>query len=466
MLFNSIHFLIFFPVALVGYFLLPFKARNFWLLLASYYFYAAWKPEYALLLFATTAFDFALAKAIQNSLAAPARKLFFIFSILTNLGVLIYFKYLFFFVEISGFSSSASSFLSPKFLLPLGISFYTFQSISYITDVYRRKIPAENNFITYALYVVFFPQLVAGPIERAGHLIAQLKSKQLFDFSRLNAGFRRMAWGMFKKVAVADRLALFVDPVFDHPEQFDAPVIALAAIAFTFQILADFSGYTDIAIGAARCFGINLMENFSSPFMANSFTDFWRRWHISLSTWFRDYVYHPLGGNRKGRPLAMVFLMITFFLSGLWHGAALTFVLFGCIHGFFLALEVYFPALKTPRNKSWNIFFQGRTYFLFALSLLLFRAPSLETAILLYNRLFSFADGVSVVDLHIPKSELLLMPILVFLMEAIDRNKSKIRDFANLSLPVGLRLIGYSTFLLLILFLGVFENRQFIYFQF
>jgi|694.fasta_scaffold22083_3 D-alanyl-lipoteichoic acid acyltransferase DltB (MBOAT superfamily) len=466
MLFNSIHFLIFFPFALLGYFLLPFKARNFWLLLTSYYFYAAWKPEYALLLLATTTFDFALAKAIQNSIAAPKRKLFFIFSLLANLSVLIYFKYLFFFAEISGFVSSDSSFLSHQFLLPLGISFYTFQSISYITDVYRKKIPAEKNFITYALFVVFFPQLVAGPIERAGHLISQLQSKHAFDFSRINSGLRRMAWGMFKKVVVADRLALLVDPVFNHPEQFDACVIGFAAIAFTFQILADFSGYTDIAIGAARCFGINLMENFLSPFVANSFTDFWRRWHISLSTWLRDYVYHPLGGNQKGRLWSMVFIMITFFLSGLWHGAALTFVIFGCIHGFFLALEVYFPALKVPPNKSWNIIFQARTYFLFALSLILFRAPSLELAATLYNRLFSFAGGISFIDLHIPKSELLLMPILVFVMEFIDRHKTRIRDLANSKLPVGVRLIGYSVFLFSILFLGVFENRQFIYFQF
>jgi D-alanyl-lipoteichoic acid acyltransferase DltB (MBOAT superfamily) len=265
---------------------------------------------------------------------------------------------------------------------------------------------------------------------------------------------------------VADRLALLVDPVFNHPEQFDACVIGFAAIAFTFQILADFSGYTDIAIGAARCFGINLMENFLSPFVANSFTDFWRRWHISLSTWLRDYVYHPLGGNQKGRLWSMVFIMITFFLSGLWHGAALTFVIFGCIHGFFLALEVYFPALKVPPNKSWNIIFQARTYFLFALSLILFRAPSLELAATLYNRLFSFAGGISFIDLHIPKSELLLMPILVFVMEFIDRHKTRIRDLANSKLPVGVRLIGYSVFLFSILFLGVFENRQFIYFQF
>jgi alginate O-acetyltransferase complex protein AlgI len=466
MLFNSIHFLLFFPVALLGYFILPATWRNFWLLLASYYFYAAWKAEYSLLLLATSAFDYGAARIIAQKKSFSGRRIFLIISLSINIGVLFYFKYLLFFSELTGIFDKGFSFTAQQIILPLGISFYTFQSIAYMVDVYRKKMDVEKNFINYALFVVFFPQLVAGPIERAKHLIGQLKKKQLFDFVRINSGLRRMAWGMFKKVVVADRLALLVDPVFDAPHQFDTWVIWLAAFAFTFQILADFSGYSDIAIGAAKCFGINLIENFSAPYIAKSFTDFWRRWHISLSTWFRDYVYHPLGGNRKGKFNAILFLFITFFLSGLWHGAALTFVLFGCVHAVLIMAEFLFPALKEPQKDKFIWLFQIRTYLIFTASLVLFRASSLTSAKVLFTRMFSYTNGISLHDLHIPKTELLLMPMLVFLMEFFDRKAKANPNFGFYHWPLQIRLFAYSTLILLTIFLGVFESRQFIYFQF
>jgi D-alanyl-lipoteichoic acid acyltransferase DltB (MBOAT superfamily) len=348
----------------------------------------------------------------------------------------------------------------------MGISFYTFQSISYVVDVYRKKLKAETNFVSYALFVSFFPQLVAGPIERAAHLISQLKLAPAVDVNRINSGLRRMAWGMFKKIVIADRLAMLVDPVFSHPEQFSSAVLLFAAIAFSFQILADFSGYTDIAIGAARCFGISLVENFLSPFRAISFTEFWRRWHISLNTWFRDYIYHPLGGNRNGTYHTMFFLLLTFFLSGLWHGAGFTFILFGVTHGLIIVVEYLFPSLNKPSNNAFRIIFQGRTYLIFVFTLILFRSNSIDDALIYVQHLFSNAGLLSLTDLHIPTSELLLMPFLMIFMELVDsRNYSNIGQLF-FKFPFVIRYLCYLFLLLATLFLGVYEQKQFIYFQF
>ena len=463
MLFNSIHFLLFFPSVLGVYFLLPYRWRNLWLLLASYYFYGAWKPAYAFLLLGTTCFDYFAAQAISHRKHSFYKRLVFIISLSVNIGVLFYFKYLLFFSDLSGINFK--NFSPEELVLPLGISFYTFQSISYVTDVYRGKLSPEKNFVTYALFVVFFPQLVAGPIERAGHLIAQLKQKTDFDFLRLNSGLRRLAWGMFKKVVIADRLALLVDPVFESPENFNSLVLWAAAFAFTFQILADFSGYTDIAIGAARCFGINLLENFSSPFTAVSFSDFWRKWHISLNTWFRDYVYHPMGGNKKGKFNTALFLMITFLLSGLWHGAALTFIFFGFIHGLILIAEFLFPALQYPL-PGWKILFQWRTYFIFTCTLVVFRSASLSSSWYYLERMFSNASGYNFSHLHIPSFDLLLLLPLIVFMEVVDRKAKGNPGFWFYRLPEPVRVFSYSLLLISLVFLGVFQSRQFIYFQF
>lgn len=465
MLFNSIHFLLFFPVVLGAYFLLPPRWRNLWLLLSSYYFYAAWKPEYVFLLIATTCFDYAVAIALSRFPQGLKRKLFLVLSLSVNVGVLIYFKYLFFFSQLSGINTNAIPFSLQNIVLPLGISFYTFQSMSYVVDVYRGRLSPERNFITYALFVVFFPQLVAGPIERAGHLIAQLKTRMNFDFNRINSGLKRMAWGMFKKVVVADRLALLVDPVFENPGNWDGLVLWAAAVGFTFQILADFSGYTDIAIGAARCFGIQLVENFSAPFSAVSFTDFWKRWHISLNTWFRDYVYHPLGGNRKGKLNTVLMLMLTFLLSGLWHGAALTFIAFGAIHGLIMVSEYLFPFLKKPSEK-WKLLFQWRTYLLFTCTLVIFRCTSLSQAFQYWGKMFSFSSGMGLNQIHLPALDLILMPMLIVFMEVVDRRVKSNPTALFFKTPIPIRLLSYSLLIIALIFLGVFQSRQFIYFQF
>jgi D-alanyl-lipoteichoic acid acyltransferase DltB (MBOAT superfamily) len=466
MLFNSLHFLAFFPIALGGYFLTPTRFKQLWLLICSYYFYASWKPEYLLLLVVTTLFDFFVAQALNKINQQPKRKLALMLSISINLLVLFYFKYLLFFAEISGLNTKGFSFTAAQIILPLGISFYTFQSISYVIDVYRKKLKAETNFVSYALFVSFFPQLVAGPIERASHLISQLKFSHSFDVNRINSGLRRMAWGMFKKIVIADRLALLVDPVFNNPQDFSTGVLCFAAITFSFQILADFSGYTDIAIGAARCFGITLVENFLSPFRAISFTEFWRRWHTSLNTWFRDYIYHPLGGNRRGRSQTVFFLLLTFFLSGLWHGAGFTFILFGVTHGLIIVVEYLFPSLNKPSHNAFRIIFQCRTYLTFVFTLILFRSNSMNDALIYVQHLFSNTGSVSVKDLHIPTSELLLMPFLMIFMELVDsRNYSNIGQLF-FKYPFVIRYLCFLFLLFATLFLGVYEQKQFIYFQF
>jgi D-alanyl-lipoteichoic acid acyltransferase DltB (MBOAT superfamily) len=304
MLFNSVHFAIFFPVVVAIYFLLPYRFRWVWLLIASYYFYMAWIPIYVLLLLTTTLVDYLIGLLLGKTEVESKRKIILSVSLLVNLGILFTFKYYNFFmdsvVKLSDFFNLPLNIHYSSLLLPIGISFYTFQSLAYTIDVYRRKIPPEKHLGYFALYVCFFPQLVAGPIERAESLIPQLKLPHDFVVKRLSDGLKLMAWGLFKKVVVADRLGMMSAYVFANPQSHEGPGLIIAKIFSSWQIYCDFSGYSDIAVGAAKVLGVNLIQNFERPYFSRSTPELWRRWHISLMNWFRDYVFFPLGGSRYG----------------------------------------------------------------------------------------------------------------------------------------------------------------------
>lgn len=328
MLFNSIEFLVFLPLVILSYSVLK-SHRTTILLIASYFFYGWWNWSYLALIVFSTFVDYQCAISIaSHSLNRKKKKLFLGISILSNLGLLGFFKYFNFFSQEANrlFDFLGMDYLIPysSFILPMGISFYTFQTMAYTIEVYNNKITPERNPLIFSLYVSFFPQLVAGPIERPSHLITQLKRLNNLNSNNIKQGFYRIIFGLFKKLVIADRLALFVNEVYKSPENYDGSMLILATFFFAFQIYCDFSGYSDIAIGTARLFGIELMENFRMPYLATSIREFWSKWHISLSTWFRDYLYIPLGGNKT---LHIRNIIIVFLVSGLWHGANWTFVI-------------------------------------------------------------------------------------------------------------------------------------------
>lgn len=319
------------------------KYRNLFLLVASYYFYMNWVPTYALLIMGSTVITFFCGRYVGMQSDNKKRKIVLVLSLVINFGILFLFKYYNFINEsiFAIFDNIGLRTKMPEFklLLPVGISFYTFQAVGYSIDVYRGVIKPERSFRDYALFVSFFPQLVAGPIERAKNLLPQFQKKHAFNYDNVSVGFRWMLWGYFMKLCVADRLSMYVDAVYGNVPQHNGTSLLLATIFFTFQIYCDFGGYSLIAIGAAKVMGFNLMENFKRPYFARSIGDFWKRWHISLSTWFKDYVYIPLGGSRVPYLRHMLNLLITFIVSGAWHGAAWNFVIWGVIHGFFLIVE-------------------------------------------------------------------------------------------------------------------------------
>jgi alginate O-acetyltransferase complex protein AlgI len=355
LLFNSIHFVYFFPLVVAVYFITPARWRWALLLAASYYFYAAWKPEYLILIAFSTVVDYACALGMGRWSAVRLRRLLLYASIGTNIGMLFAFKYLTFFNKTVGalFAQFNIFYGVPAFdiLLPVGISFYTFQSLSYTIDVYRGRTAPERHFGIFALYVSFFPQLVAGPIERSYRLLPQFFEHRGFEPSRVTSGLRLMLWGFFMKLVIADRLAVFVNEVYADPAAFAASALITGTYFFAFQIFCDFAGYSCIAIGSARVLGYDLMQNFNRPYFATSIRDFWGRWHISLSTWFRDYVYVTLGGNRVGRRRWYANLFIVFAVSGLWHGAAWTFVIWGALHGTYLVVSILTAA---ARDRAWQ----------------------------------------------------------------------------------------------------------------
>ena len=400
MLFNSIDFLLFFPLVTAVYFLLPHRVRWVWLLIASYYFYMCWNVKYVLLIVLSTLTTYAAGLLIRRAEAIPDEKrrlrqkeLWVFFAFAVNLSILFFFKYFNFFLDnlSAALALAGLAFKRPAFdvVLPVGISFYTFQALSYTVDVYRGEVEPEKNPFRYALFVSFFPQLVAGPIERSKNLMGQLYERHDFDPDRARDGLLLMLWGMFEKIVVADRLALLVDYVYDNYAQLPGAAVALATIFFAFQIYCDFAGYSHIAIGAARVLGFTLMENFRRPYLAQSAVEFWRRWHISLSTWFRDYLYIPLGGSRKGKARKYLNTMITFLVSGLWHGADWSFVVWGGLNGAYqVAGELLRPArervcrlLHIRRDRPfWRLVSTVFTFGLVDFAWLFFRAPSFSAA--------------------------------------------------------------------------------------
>lgn len=357
MLFNSIHYLFFFPVVMLLYFALPLRFRNGMLLIASYYFYMSWIPRYAVLILFSTASTYAAACLIDAMTSRRKRTAALAANIAVNLLILAVFKYSSFIVELTnaflaGIGADANL-AAPSLLLPVGISFYTFQSLGYSIDVYRRTIPHEKNFITYALFVSFFPQLVAGPIERATNLLPQFKEVMTFEHDRAVNGMRRILVGMFKKVVVADFIAEFVNGSYAHFDELAGITLLLATVLFAVQIYCDFSGYSDIAIGSAEVLGFRLCNNFRTPYFSSSIGEFWSRWHISLSTWFRDYVYIPLGGNRVTPSRRCLNTFITFAISGLWHGAGLNFIAWGTVHGLYRVAEIV-VGLPPPQQSTYQ----------------------------------------------------------------------------------------------------------------
>lgn len=360
MLFNSAEFLIFFPIAALVYFVLPHRVRYLWLLACSYYFYMCWNPVYALLLLFSTAITYLCSLALDRAdrmqrderSRTRAKKLCIALSFIANLGVLGYFKYANFLLDnINALLAHLHVvYQAPAVdvLLPVGISFYTFQALGYTMDVYRGEIRAERNFFKYALFVSFFPQLVAGPIERSKNLLRQFDEKHHLNFESLRSGFILMLWGYFLKLVLSDRIAIFVDAVYGDPATYAGWYLIVASILFAFQIYCDFAGYSTIAKGAAEMMGFELMDNFNAPYYSRSVAEFWRRWHISLSGWFRDYLYIPLGGSRRGTLRKYVNLLIVFFVSGLWHGAQWAFVVWGLINGVY---QILGELLRPMRNR-------------------------------------------------------------------------------------------------------------------
>jgi D-alanyl-lipoteichoic acid acyltransferase DltB (MBOAT superfamily) len=396
MIFNSWQFLVFFPAVAVGYFVLTRGLRNntlsrLFLLAGSLFFYACWNPAYLALILFSVAVTWASGIAMERQ-RIPQKRLILTASLVINLGILLFFKYYGFFAENARLLSGGSlRFPAFSVLLPVGISFYTFQALGYSIDVYYGRVKAERDALTYALFVTFFPQLVAGPIERTGNLLPQFKVNHSFDYDRVTAGLRLAAWGMFKKVVIADRLAIYVDGVYGDPSVYPAAALALAAFFFAFQIYCDFSGYSDIAIGTARVLGFNLMTNFRCPYFSRSIAEFWRRWHISLSTWLKDYLYIPLGGNRKGAVRQKVNLLITFLLSGLWHGAAWHFVVWGALHGIFQIVErIFFKGSKSPGT----IFSVFVTFALVSFAWIFFRADTMSDAFVIIAKVTMFPAEV------------------------------------------------------------------------
>jgi len=483
MLFNSLEYLIFFPVVCILFFALSQRFRWSLLLIASCIFYMYFIPIYIFILFFTIIIDYIAGLVIEGA-QGRKRKAFLILSLVANIGVLCVFKYYNFFVINLEHISSVNLPLI-KILLPIGLSFHTFQAMSYTIEVYRGNYKAEKHFGIYALYVMFFPQLVAGPIERPQNMLHQFHEKKFFKYDLAVSGLRLILWGMIKKVVIADRLAQFVGPVFDHPQDYPGIAIAMAAFFFSFQIFCDFSGYTDIAIGSARVMGFKLMVNFNKPYHSRSISEFWKRWHISLSTWFKDYLYIPLGGNRVPLPRAYFNIFIVFLISGFWHGANWTFIAWGALHGFYLL----FGQATAPLRKKvtgtlgigkihWlqNMLNVVTVFVLVTFAWIFFRALNMQYAVDLIVRMKNIPSELSGVirthsinSLKMPlgNNAILLCLGFIFLLEMVHIAEVKY-DIMKLldNRPPALRWTLYYAGILLIFFLGVFGSHSFIYFQF
>lgn len=469
MLFNSITFLLFFPTVCVLYFCIPpsqIKARNLFLLVASYYFYMNWEPAYALLLLTSTVITFLAALGIGYFGERRKKKLCLVASLVLNLAILFLFKYYNFLASNieQALQASGLGIDMPEFglLLPVGISFYTFQALGYSIDVYRGGTKVERDFLTYALFVSFFPQLVAGPIERSNNLLPQFKRQHCFNYDAVMAGTRLMVWGYFMKLVLADRCGLYVDNIFNNLEKHNGGSYLVASLLFPFQIYGDFAGYSLIAIGAARILGFQLMENFRRPYFACTVGDFWHRWHISLSTWFKDYVYIPLGGNRVGRLHNYFNLLVTFVVSGIWHGANWTFCCWGALHGLLLCIEKALGISRQNYTGAKKLCHWAVTFVLVCFAWILFRADSLSDAATVVTGIFT--------NWGVPRLELAnffaigLAITILFVKEYADEYRWQLNIAESESWFV--RHVWLVTMIAYIILFGVLGGDQFIYFQF
>ncbi|OGV42630.1 MAG: acyltransferase [Lentisphaerae bacterium GWF2_57_35] len=472
MLFNSLNFLVFFLLVYGLYLALPHRAQNILLLLASYFFYGCWDWRFLSLIAISTVIDYWAGRKISSTDGPKARKFYLLISLFSNLLILGFFKYFNFFVSNAdallhfvGFDASAWRL---NIVLPVGISFYTFQTMSYTIDVYRRELNATKNFIDFATFVAFFPQLVAGPIERASKLLPQIAGARQVSWRAIQTGLWLIFWGLFKKVVIADNLAEMVDEVFGWHVQFNAGTVFLGLYAFAFQIYCDFSGYSDIARGLSRCMGIELMVNFNNPYFAPNVSNFWRRWHISLSTWLRDYLYIPLGGNQKGIGRTYANLILTMLLGGLWHGAAWTYVVWGGYHGVLLSINRLFASRREKKLVPLPEYGWGRvvrviiTFHLVLIGWLFFRAVSLDQAFdMLLSAIRSPVVDPDVVNKAIAMC-ILCMPL--WLVQILQERKADL--MAVFQLPVFARSLLYFTLFMMLLVFGNTGSHQFIYFQF
>lgn len=500
MQFTSFAFAVFFPIVVLLFYMMPEKLRQPWLLAASYYFYMGWNAKYALLIFASTVVTYLCALLLGRLEGSDRqknkRKRFWVLCacLAVNLGILIFFKYFYFLHDIVAGIAFVFGIRVKEtgldILLPVGISFYTFQAIGYTIDVYRGTVSVEKNFIRYALFVAFFPQLVAGPIERSGHLIGQLAEisrRKSWNFDKVTRGLLMMLWGFFMKMVIADRAAVLVDQVFDMYYVFHGAALFLAMLFFTVQIYCDFASYSMIAMGAARVLGIELVANFEAPFFSKSVSELWRRWHISLSSWFRDYVYIPLGGNRCSKVRKYFNTMVTFLVSGLWHGASWHYVFWGALQGIFIIIGDILAPLKKQFHMRFQIrtntfgyqFFQGLcTFTLFMLSFIFFRAETVRDGLYYIQRMITSFDVWSFFDesiyyLGLDKKEMGVLCISILILILVDVYYVRKKAFFDTLVKeqcLAVQYVMVAVLLVMIIVFGIYgegyDASQFIYFQF
>lgn len=499
MQFNSIQFMIFFPVVIAVYFVVPRKLRMPWVLASSYYFYMSWNPKYAVLIIFSTVITWfcgLLLERANQEKGILSKRVLVALCFLANMAVLGFFKYGNFALEtldalahVTGFSGGDVQTRIP-YLLPVGISFYTFQALGYIIDVYRGDVEAERNLFRYALFVSFFPQLVAGPIERSKNLLGQIRKVEfikLWDGHRVASGAVLMTWGFFMKMVIADRAAILVDTVFGDFRMYGSTELILAAVLFAVQIYCDFGSYSMIAMGAAKIMGFTLMENFNAPYFARSIHEFWRRWHISLSTWFRDYLYIPLGGGRRGPVRKILNKLIVFLVSGLWHGANWTFVAWGGFHGLLqVAAELWAPYGKALAERfsvktdcfSWKLLKTVTTFALVDMGWIFFRSDSIADALAFIRRIFVrptpwmlFNGGIFTLGLDRPEMNILFLSLLLlFLVDLVRCRRGQLLDSFLWEQNLWFQWLMVIGLILAVFVFGeygpAFDPKQFIYFQF
>ena len=489
MLFNSYAFLIFFPIVVLLYFALPAKLQRWWLLICSYYFYMCWDAKYIVLLLYATCVTYCAGRFVEKVRDTKYKKAGLVISISMCLLVLVLFKYTTFLISsINGIIvlfHGAYTFPIKNILLPMGISFYTFQALSYVIDVYRGNIEAEKSMVNYALYISFFPQLVAGPIERSKNLLTQIHKVHIFDYYRMRDGLIVMLWGYFMKLVIADRAAVIVDTVYGNYTEYHGMHLIVATILFAVQIYCDFGGYSMIAIGAAQVMGFELMENFNCPYFAQTVDGFWRRWHISLTSWFKDYVYIPLGGNRKGQKRKELNKLIVFLLSGLWHGAEWSFVIWGGLNGLYQVIgEKLLPVrtfickklgicVNTVGHKLLKVF---TTFLLIDFAWIFFRADTVKDALWIVKDIFTTWNpwvlfDQSIYEMGLNRQNVQLLWIAIFILIFADALKYKRISVRETIIKQHLvyRWIFYLVALFFVIIFGWYGSdygSSFIYFQF